>query len=444
MMDRGAVPSIFSFLFVCYTLFMQVFLGVIFHFIGGFASGSFYMPYKKVRGWAWESYWLIGGLFSWLIVPPIAAALTIRNFWDIISQTSGSTLFYTYFFGLLWGVGGLTYGLGVRYLGVSLGSSIILGLCMVFGSLIPTIYYQLYPVAGKDSLNDYTGSTWGLTVLAGLLVCVLGIIICGRAGMLKEKELNANPPAGSNGSGNLKAVKYRKPVLETAGAAQVDRVTTDHVSIVQEAATSSHGAPVASTEFKFGLGLTVAIISGVLSACFNFGIEAGKPMADVANRLWEAAHPGQGGFLFGNNVIFVVILWGGLTTNLIWCLLLNARNKTFGDYTNAKAPVLTNYVLCALAGTTWFLQFFFYGMGESKLGNGASSWILHMSFIILVANMWGLLSNEWKGVSKRTMRTIALGVLTVIVAVLIVGKGNSLKPAAEEKPAATTTAVAGE
>ncbi|QEC58448.1 hypothetical protein FSB75_05725 [Flavisolibacter ginsenosidimutans] len=258
---------------------------------------------------------------------------------------------------------------------------------------------------------------------------------------MKEKELKEQDSFGANGSGNGKAVKYRKPVLETAGGAQVERVTTEDVNIVQDGATSAHGGPVAGIEYKFALGLTVAIVSGVLSACFNFGIEAGKPMAEVANRLWEAAHPGQGKFLFGNNVIFVVILWGGLTTNLIWCAILNARNKTFGDYTNKNSPLLKNYLLCALAGTAWFLQFFFYGMGESKLGNGASSWILHMSFIILVANMWGLVSNEWKGVSKKTMRTIVLGVLTVIVAVLIVGKGNSLKPATDTKTASVNTSV---
>lgn len=405
---------------------MQVILGVIFHFIGGFASGSFYMPYKKVRGWAWESYWIVGGLASWLIVPPLAAYLTIPGFAEIIANTDASTIFYTFLFGLLWGIGGLTYGLGVRYLGVSLGSSIILGLCMVFGSLIPSIYYQFAPQAGKDTIGDIAGSTWGLTVLGGLLTCVIGIIICGMAGTMKEKELKAKQnlpdfPEGYSENGNGKSVRYRKPVLETAGGAQVERVTTEDVSIVQDAATSAHGGPVGQTEFKFGLGLFVAIVSGVLSACFNFGIEAGKPMAEQA--LAQGNNP-----LFVNNVIFVVILWGGLTTNFIWCMILNARNKTFGDYTNKKTPLVSNYLLSALAGTTWFLQFFFYGMGESKLGNGASSWILHMSFIILVANMWGLISNEWKGVSKRTMRTIIAGVLTVIIAVLIVGKGNSLKP----------------
>jgi L-rhamnose-H+ transport protein len=407
---------------------MGVILGVIFHFIGGFASGSFYMPFKKVKGWSWESYWLIGGLFSWLIVPPIAAWLTIPNFWDIIAQTDGSTLFYTYLFGLLWGIGGLTYGLGVRYLGVSLGSSIILGLCMVFGALIPSIYYQFNPEAGKDTIGMIAGSNWGLTVLAGLLVCVVGIVLCGRAGTMKERELKQSLASPEDGSGNGGSVKFRKPALEGAVAAEgVYESTFEDLPVLKKVEASAHGAPSASVEYKFGLGLTVAIISGVLSACFNFGLEAGKSMSDVANSVWTAANPGQGEFLYRNNVIYIIILWGGLTTNLIWCMILNARNKTFGDYTNKKTPMLSNYLLCALAGTTWFLQFFFYGMGESKLGNGASSWILHMSFIILIANMWGLVSNEWKGVSKKTRTTIIAGVATIILAVLIVGYGNYLK-----------------
>jgi len=363
---------------------MQVLLGVIFHFIGGFASGSFYIPYKKVRGWAWESYWIVGGLFSWLIVPPLAAWLTIPNFFEIIKHTGASAIGLTYLFGVLWGIGGLTYGLGVRYLGVALGSSIILGLCMVFGSLIPSIYYDMFPSEGKDTFGMLTGTGWGRTVLTGLLVCIIGIIICGRAGTRKERELKS-------------------------------------------VGTDPHGAEI-KTEYKFGLGLLVSIISGVLSACFNFGIEAGKPMAEVANDLWKAANPAEDGkFLYMNNVTYVVVLWGGLTTNFIWCMILNARNKTFGDYTNKKTPLLRNYLFSALAGTTWFLQFFFYGMGESKLGNGPSSWILHMAFIILVANMWGLVLKEWKGVSNKTLVTVIIGIITIIASVLLVGYGNSLK-----------------
>ncbi len=358
---------------------MQAILGVLFHFIGGFASGSFYMPYKKVKGWSWESFWITGGIFSWLIAPILAAYFTIPEFFDIISSSSSLIIGSTFIMGLLWGIGGLTYGLGVRYLGVSLGSSIILGLCSVFGAIIPSIYYYFNPKEGKDTIANLVGTSWGRFVLVGLLICVVGIIICGKAGKMKDNEL---------------------------GKTHVD---------------------ASGSEFKLMKGLVVAIISGVLSACFSFGIEAGSHMGEIANEAWKAANPGQGEFLFRNNVIFVVILWGGLTTNLIWCMVLNYRNKSFGDYTNSKTPLLKNYILCALGGTTWFLQFFFYGMGESKMGNGASSWILHMSFIILVANMWGLVLKEWKNVSKKTTATIIAGIATIIISILLVGYGNSLK-----------------
>lgn len=356
---------------------MGAIFGVLFHFIGGFASGSFYIPYKKVRGWSWESYWITGGVFSWLIVPPIAAYLTIPGFATIIANSSGTVIFWTYLMGLLWGIGGLTYGLGVRYLGVSLGSSIILGLCSVFGSLIPSVYYNFNPTPGKDTIHDLMTNTWGQFVLLGLAVCVLGIVICGKAGGMKDKDLKGQ---------------------------------------IQE-----------NTEFNLATGLIVSVISGVLSACFSFGIEAGSSMAKIANDVWMSQNAGQGEFLYRNNVIYVVILWGGLTTNFLWCMYLNFKHKSFGDYTNEKTPLFKNYLFSAIAGTTWFLQFFFYGMGESRLGNGASSWILHMAFIILVANSWGLVLNEWKGVSKKTLTTIIVGILTIILSVLIVGYGNSLK-----------------
>jgi len=358
---------------------MQLILGIIYHFFGGFASGSFYVPYKKVKGWAWESLWIAGGIFSWLLIPFVAAWLTIPNFIEIIKHADAHTIAITYVFGALWGIGGLTYGLGVRYLGVALGSTIILGLCSVFGSLMPSIYYNFFPSAGHDSLHDLLTNKWGQVVLIGILICVAGIVVCGKAGILKDKDLQ------------------KKAELKKA------------------------------EEYKIGLGLTVAIISGILSACFAFGIDAGKSMANEANDLWKVTHTGEGEFLFQNNVTYIIILLGGLTTNFIWCMILNARNKTFGDYVNTKTPLVKNYLFCALAGTTWFLQFFFYGMGESRLGNGASSWILHMAFIILVANLWGLALKEWKGVQRKTYVTLLSGIALIILSVLIVGYGNSLK-----------------
>lgn len=357
---------------------MNALLGVIFHSIGGFASGSFYMPFNKVKGWAWESYWIIGGLFSWLIVPPLAAYLTIPNFAGIIAASSSQILSITFVMGLLWGIGGLTYGLGVRYLGMSLGNSVVLGFCAAFGAVVPSIYYSINPTAGKISFTDMLASPGGRLVLLGVLVCLIGIAISGKAGMMKEGELSEEQ---------------------------------------QKASVS---------EFSLVKGLIIAVISGILSSFFNFGIEAGKPMAIVANEAWKAINPGQGEFLFQNNVTFVVILWGGLTTNLIWTTILSLKNKSYGDFTNRKSPILNNILFSALAGTTWFMQFFFYGMGESKLGNGASSWILHMSTIILTANLWGIYRKEWTGVSPKTKGTIITGISVIILAVFLVGIGNSM------------------
>ncbi|HMH22304.1 MAG TPA: L-rhamnose/proton symporter RhaT [Puia sp.] len=359
---------------------MQLIFGIIFHFIGGFASGSFYMPFKKVKKWAWESYWIIGGLFSWLIIPPLAAWLTVPHFTEIVTGATSSTFWWTYFWGILWGVGGLMYGLGMRYLGMSLGNSVLLGFTSAFGALVPSIYYNIVPTPGKTTFTELMTTPWGRIALAGIVLCLIGIYICGRAGVMKERELPEE--------------KKKESIKE----------------------------------FNLVKGLIVCTISGILSACFNYGIEAGTPMAEQANNLWKAAHPGATTeFLYQNNVTYIVLLWGGLTTNFIWCMILNARNKTFGDYTDKKSPLFNNYFFAALAGTIWFLQFFFYGMGESRLGNGASSWILHMAFIILVANMWGIVLKEWKGVSKKTRITITLGIITIFLSVLLVGYGNSLK-----------------
>lgn len=350
---------------------MESLLGILFHSIGGFSSGSFYMPFKKVKGWSWESYWIVGGFFSWLIVPPIAAYLTVPNFSEIIATTTTSIKTVTYTMGLIWGIGGLTYGLGVRYLGMSLGNSITLGFCSAFGALVPSIYYNFYPVEGKVSFTDMLSNTGGQWVLFGVLVCIIGIAISGKAGILKESDLALD-----------KEIKRDK-------------------------------------DFSLVKGLIIAIISGILSSFFNFGIEAGKPMADEAVR--QGFNP-----LFQNNVTYIVILWGGLTTNFIWCMYLNFKNKSFKDYTNSATPISKNIMFSAIAGTMWFLQFFFYGMGESKLGNGASSWILHMATIILTANFWGFYLKEWTGVSKKTFRTFLLGIALILASIFIVGIGNSL------------------
>lgn len=362
---------------------MQAILGIIFHSLGGASSGSWYMPYNLVKKWRWEVYWIIGGLFSWLIMPFIAVLLTTPGWQNILSEADSSVLGTTYTLGVLWGIGGLTYGLGIRYLGMSLGNSVLLGITSLVGSLgLPILrnvgkMYEVLPEG--DSLTDMMATTSGQVILFGILVLMVGIVFCGKAGLMKDKEL----------------------VGQKEGV---------------------------NTEFKLTKGLIIAGVSGILSAFFSFGIDAGKRMGEAVREIAVAndfPFVSNGTYLFENNIIFLVILWGGLTTNLIWSVGLILKNRTAGDLVDTSSPLLKNYLFCALAGTTWFLQFFFYGMGETKIGNGASSWILHMSTIILTANFWGFYRKEWADVSSKTRRTIFLGIGLILLSIIIMGIAKS-------------------
>lgn len=362
---------------------MQAILGIIFHSLGGASSGSWYMPYNLVKKWRWEVYWIVGGLFSWLIMPFIAVLLTTPGWQSVLSAADSSVVRMTYILGVLWGIGGLTYGLGIRYLGMSLGNSVLLGITSLVGSLgLPILrdvgnLSEVLPAG--ESLTDMLSTSSGRVVLFGILVLMIGIVLCGKAGLMKDKGL----------------LGHKEGV---------------------------------NTEFKLTKGLIIAGISGVLSAFFSFGIDAGKQMGEAVREIAvtnNLSFVSDGTYLFENNIIFLVILWGGLTTNLIWSVALILKNKTGGDFVDSSSPLLKNYLFCALAGTTWFLQFFFYGMGETKIGNGASSWILHMSTIILTANFWGFYRKEWAGVSSKTRSTIFLGIGLILLSIIIMGIAKS-------------------
>jgi L-rhamnose-H+ transport protein len=212
-------------------------------------------------------------------------------------------------------------------------------------------------------------------------------------------------------------------------------------------------------------GLLVAIFSGIMSACMSYGLAAAEPIKAIAIRHGT-------GILWQGLPALIVVLLGGFTTNLIWCLFLMRRNHTGSQFlpervragdapvssTAAKEPVakvlvssgarsagreegeapiafmrtplVANYLLCALAGVTWYLQFFFYTMGESQMGAYKfSSWTLHMASIILFSTLWGLALREWKGTSAGTRRLLFLGLIVLIASTIVVGYGNYLAAA---------------
>lgn len=344
---------------------MNAIFGIIYHAIGGFAAGSFYIPVNQIRRWSWESGWLILGVAAWIIAPWVMGWATVPELVQVLREAPAESLGWAYFFGVLWGIGGLTFGLTMRYLGLSLGMALALGLTAAFGTLVPPIY--------EGTFSTLLTSRSGIITLAGIVLCLVGIAVCGLAGMRKERELDTEE--------------------KQAGV----------------------------REFDLGKGIIVAVIAGVLSACFAFGLQAGGPIAETALAYGADA-------LFQNNASLVVILLGGITTNAIYCLYLNYRNRSFGDYRNAEAPLPKNYLWATLGGFTWYLQFFFYGMGAAQLGPefDFASWTLHMAFIIIFSNAWGLYFREWTGVSRTTYRVVGTGLTIILLSTVLIGMAGQL------------------
>ena len=256
---------------------MNPVLGLVYHWLGGLASASFYIPYRGVKRWSWETYWLAGGFFSWIIAPWALALWLVPGVPSLLRATPDRTLFWAYFFGAMWGVGGLTFGLTMRYLGIALGMAVALGFCAAFGTLMPPIF--------NGEFGKIASSASGQVILLGVAACLAGIGVSGLAGMSKERELSPE----------------------------------------EKAATVK--------EFDFGKGMLTATFSGIMSSCFAYGLAAGKPLAALTKtRL--VTHGGSD--LWQNLPVLVVVLLGGFTTNFVWCVLLNLKNRSGHEYLNLR------------------------------------------------------------------------------------------------------------
>lgn len=376
---------------------MNPFLGVFFHWLGGLASGSFYVPYKFVRKWSWEVYWLCGGFMSWIIAPWVLAFLLTKGLLPTLTATwqiDPGSMQWAFLFGMMWGVGGLTFGLTMRYLGMSLGMAVALGYCTVLGSLMP-------PIFKGEFASMILSSHAGWINLFGLGVCVLGIALAGAAGMSKEREMS-------------------------------DEAKRESIK-----------------EFSFMKGMIVATVSGVFSAGMSYAMAAAEPIG-VSSEYFGT------GMLWTGLPKLCVILLGGFTTNFIWCLFLLLKNGTLYEYT-AKylksdydaatdgkpaalkadvkvTPLLWNYFFSMLAGLTWYMQFFFYSMGETQMGSFKfSSWTLHMASIIVFSSLWGIALKEWKGTSRLTKSLLFLAIGTLLYSTLVVGYSNFMNANADKE-----------
>ena len=367
-------------------------VGVIYHWIGGLASASNFIPFRPIKRWSFEIYWIIQGFAAWIVAPIVIGYIFVPDLLTVLRAAPSATLWHAIFWGAMWGVGVLTFGLAVRYLGIALGYAIALGFCTAFGTLMPPIF--------NGQIRGIFHQLGGRVILLGVALCIVAIAVNGLAGYSKEREV---------------------PAAERAAIGERD--------------------------YSFGKGLAVAIFAGIMSSCFAYGLSAGKGIAQIARQQLVAHGRSE---LWQNLPVLIVVLIGGFATNLVWSIILIVRNRSAAQFLGAPginpeeaapaqksadehkrltpAVLVSNYALASFAGILWYFQFFFYSMGQTKMGKyDFSSWTLHMASIIIFATLWGLVLHEWRDTSRRTRLLMAFGLFLLIGSTVVVGWGNYLE-----------------
>lgn len=337
---------------------MELLVGLLIIAIGAFCQSSCYVPINKIKDWSWESYWIVQGVFAWLILPLLGAVLAVPHghcLGELLTANNTFNIFITILFGVLWGVGGLTFGLSMRYLGVALGQSIALGTCAALGTIMGPVLLNIF----FPELNALSALTF--SVILGVVVTLIGIAIIGVAGSMKAASLS-------------------------------DKEKTAAVK-----------------DFNFPKGLVIALLAGFMSGCFNVGLEFGKDIhfGDLTPDMYKTL-PAT-----------LLVTMGGFVTNAIYCFYQNSKNHTWSDYRKGNVW-LNNVLFCALAGALWYSQFFGLSLGKGFLTESPT--LVTLSFCILMAlnvvfsNVWGIILKEWKGCSGKTIVTLVVGIVVLIVA----------------------------
>ena len=336
---------------------MEIAIGLIIIAIGAFCQSSCYVPINKIKDWSWESYWIVQGVFAWLLLPLLGALLAVpdgHSLCELFVADNAFNITMTLLFGVLWGVGGLTFGLSMRYLGVALGQSIALGTCAGLGTIMgPVLLNMFFPE--QNALEALTYS-----VVTGVVVTLVGIAIIGMAGSMKAASL------------------------------------------------SDEEKKAAVKDFNFTKGLAIALLAGFMSGCFNVGLTFG---ADI-----NFGHLTPD--MFKTLPATMIVTVGGFLTNAVYCFSQNARNNTWGDYRKSSVWA-NNAFFCLVAGALWYSQFFGLSLGKGFLVESPT--LMTLSFCILMAlngvfsNVWGIILKEWKGCSPKTIAVLLVGIVVLII-----------------------------
>jgi L-rhamnose-H+ transport protein len=372
-------------------------LGTFLHSIGALSSSVCYAPQKKVKHWSWQTYWIVQASFCWFLLPIVGAIVTIPHLWTVLSNAPKEAMVISFLLGMIYGVGGTAFGIAIRYIGFSLTYAIAVGLSSVLGTLIPPLIEHrlggfLYDLLWhgrwtvpfeSDKLYELfvrrIGAEW---VLLGVVMGAVGIGICGLAGRLKEKQLQGE------------------------------------------------GAP---TEFRLGKGLALAILAGFLSAVYGFSLNAGKPIADVAEQY--------GADIWKGNVVYIFSNSGAFLTTAIYCMYLHVKHRTLGELIELpagqeKSTLPLNFAMALLTGVLWYGQFFFYNLGHVRMGSFEyTSWAIHMTMLVLFSNAIAMAFGEWRGCRRATYTAIVSALAVLVTAVMLLTYGNYLGDQASKTPA---------
>lgn len=338
-------------------------MGTGLHAIGGVSAASCYLPNTQTRQWSWGSFWLAQALFAWLIAPLVVGWLTVPNFFTILVEAPSVPFWAAFLLGGAYGFGGMSFGKAIMHIGYSLTYTLAIGISAVLGTIFPLMIF--------GGLDDFFTKPGGGIVLFGMILSVLGVVLCGLAGFKKEKDLNS-----------LLAGK---------------------------------------TGFNMTVGLLLTIVAGVLSGVFNLSLEYGQPISDMA------AQNGAGHF--EGNAKMIISTAGCFVVNLVWFVVAGFRQGTLKEFlpngSLTGKMIFRNWLWSALAGTLWTMQFFFYGLGHVKMGNFQfASWVLHMSMLIFFSYVVGVLMKEWRNVKRQTYIVLVIGLLTLIISFSITSYGS--------------------
>ena len=335
---------------------MEIIIGLFIIAVGAFCQSSCYVPINKIRSWSWESYWIVQGVFAWLLFPLLGAFLAVpegRSLWELFAGADQFMLWMTVLFGVLWGVGGLTFGLSMRYLGVALGQSVALGTCAALGTIMGPVLLNIF-FPETDALKSLT-----FAVIIGVVVTLIGIAVIGVAGGMKSASLSEEEKSA--------AVK----------------------------------------DFNFPKGIAIALLAGFMSGCFNVGLTFGQDICFPESQAMFASLPAT----------FLVTM-GGFVTNAVYCFYQNSKNSTWCDYRN-KGVWGNNLFFCALAGLLWYSQFFGLALGKGFIPVESTlytlSFCILMALIGVFSNVWGIVLKEWKGCSRATIAVLITGIVILIV-----------------------------